>query len=179
MKFLFVGFLLTNCFAKFYLEAGGSTLFSGTFKDEITPQVFDFSGTSLHAKLGAKRMGLMIGMSARQETLDIDRDLYSNNFTSNLFGGFIGYEMPSRVRVYAEYFMDGTGEIEDYGDFNKPSGYAIGFGYRFFRHLSFHVESVTVSYEELTAPSGEVSKLQHDVNYIAVGLSIPLEIGNI
>jgi hypothetical protein len=128
------------------------------------------SGTSYGGRLGYQNFGFQIGLDYLASNMSYD----SNDLKTQEWGGFVGFEFPILVRVYAGYVFSGSGtaEFEDVdGDVNLKGGTGpkIGVGFTLLPFLDINVEYRRISYD-----SKEEGVRTIDSDYSATTLSFSL-----
>jgi hypothetical protein len=143
--------------------------FSGASTDTDTSGI---KGASYGGRLGYQNFGFQLGLDYLSSNMTYGAD--DNKFKTSEFGGFIGYEFPVLLRVYAGYVFSGTGEaIADSTstDFKGGTGPKIGVGLTLLPFLDFNVEYRSITYKEEDLGSGV--NLNVDYNAVMVGFSLP------
>ena len=150
----------------------------GTTKTDNTGfSTEDLNGTSYGGRLGYQNLGFQLGLDYLNSSLNIDDSKFSTLKTSE-WGGFVGFEFPILLRVYAGYIFSATGETQyDAGagkgdlDFQNGSGSKFGIG---FTGLPF----VDINLEYRKGTFGEYkyggTKVEKDTDYSAYMISLSL-----
>jgi hypothetical protein len=128
-------------------------------------------GTSYGGRLGYQNFGFQLGVDYLASNMKIDGDA----FKTSEFGGFVGYEFPILLRVYAGYIFSGTGTLSGDDDDIKlkgGTGPKVGVGFTLLPFLDFNIEYRSIKYEEKEFESG-AALLNLDYNAIMVGFSLP------
>ena len=128
-------------------------------------------GLSYGGRLGYQNLGFQLGLDYLASKMDYDGD----DFTTGEFGGFVGFEFPVLLRVYAGYIFSGTGKVaSDDADikFSGGTGPKFGVGLTLLPFLDFNVEYRSVKYdmEKDVTPGLDVN---FDYSAIMVGFSLP------
>jgi hypothetical protein len=135
----------------------------------------DSTGLSLGGRLGYQNLGLQLGLDYLQSTLSVDDNNYKDlNMTE--FGGFIGFEFPVLLRVYAGYMFSVNGDTKVGGqtvEFTEGSGTKFGLGFTGLPFVDINFEYRKGSfghYDGGVLGSGDI-----DTTYSAymIGLSLP------
>jgi hypothetical protein len=130
-------------------------------------------GTSYGGRLGYQNFGFQLGVDYLASAMETDGD----KFNTSEFGGFVGFEFPILVRVYAGYVFSGTGTLAaDDGDldFKNGTGPKVGIGFTLLPFLDINLEYRSITYEELeTTFSGTPTNLNADYNAVMLGFSLP------
>ncbi len=146
---------------------------SGTATPDTTTA--KLKGTSYGGRLGYQMLGIQIGVDYLASTMTDGGD----KFKTSEFGGFLGYEFPILLRVYAGYIFSGTATLSDKTtstDIKGGSGPKVGIGFTLLPFLDFNIEYRSVTYSQLkdavpTVLSGV--NLDSKYNAIMVGFSLP------
>lgn len=128
-------------------------------------------GTSYGGRLGYQNFGFQLGLDYLASSMELDGD----KFATSEFGGFVGFEFPILIRVYAGYVFSGNGTLEQDDedlDFEKGSGPKIGVGFTLLPFLDINLEYRSIKYEELEVSNG-LGKVDADYNAIMLGFSLP------
>lgn len=131
------------------------------------------NGTSYGGRLGYQNFGFQLGVDYLASSLEVDGD----GFKTSEFGGFVGFEFPILVRVYAGYVFSGTGTLEgDAGEddlkFKNGTGPKIGVGFTLLPFLDINLEYRSIKYEELEISAG-AANVNADYNAVMLGISLP------
>ena len=119
----------------FYLEPFAAMNFNGTYKNNNSSDKGDLTGNLIGAKIGFSQMGFSVGLDGRRFSYKLESESSSVddlNYTGDVFGAFIGYDLPIMLRFWGSYFLGG--ELQDSDNsansIGSPSGYAVGVGYK-------------------------------------------------
>lgn len=148
---------------------------SGTATEEDTQGL---KGTSYGGRLGYQNFGFQIGVDYLASNMTYGSD--ESKMKTSEFGGFVGFEFPVFLRVYAGYVFSGTGTLssddsED-TDLESGSGPKVGIGLTLLPFLDMNIEYRSVTYktnEDALAPSFSGVDIDFDYNAIMVGFSLP------
>ena len=90
-------------------------------------------GPSFGGRLGYQKLGFQLGLDYLHSSLDVDDNAFKENVTSNEWAGFVGFEFPVLLRVYAGYIFAATGESKLTGnqklELSEGSGMKLGVGF--------------------------------------------------
>ncbi len=141
---------------------------SGSGKDK-----WDFTGMSYGGRLGYQQLGFQIGLDYLNSNNNVDHSDW-DSLKGSEWTGFIGYEFPVLLRVYAGYIFSATGEGEYQNtniDLIEGSGTKFGIG---FTGLPF--VDINLEYRSITYGDGKISgtKLGYEQEYDAYMLSFSL-----
>lgn len=137
------------------------------------------NGPAFGGRIGYQNLGFQLGLDYLRSSLDIDNKIFKENASISEFAGFVGFEFPILLRVYAGYIFSATGEVEaDLGMGKKDLEFKDGSGTKFgvgFTGLPF----VDINFEYRKGTFGEwkygSTKGDGDVDYSSfmVGVSLP------
>lgn len=134
-----------------------------TEKDDHT-----LKGTSYGGRLGYQNYGFQLGLDYLASSMSQDGE----SLKTSEFGGFVGFEFPILVRVYAGYVFSGSGDTTvndiDY-DLKGGTGPKLGVGFTLLPFLDINLEYRRISYD--TVKEDGVSL---DADYSATMLSFSL-----
>ncbi len=141
-------------------------------------------GGSVGGRLGYQNLGFQLGVDYLRSNFAVDDDAYKSDFTMSEFAGFIGFEFPILLRVYAGYIFQASaatkyrGDLQDGGgtqtydfEFDKGTGTKLGVG---FTGLPF--VDINLEYRKGTLTDGKLGDYDfEDLDYSAfmVGVSLP------
>ncbi len=131
------------------------------------------SGTSYGGRLGFQNLGFQLGLDYLASNLSVDGD----SLKTSEFGGFVGFEFPILLRVYAGYVFSGEGTLEgDDDDIKLKSGTGpkLGVGFTVLPFLDLNLEYRSIKYEEKDL--GALGKLNADYQAVMFGISLPFTI---
>lgn len=131
------------------------------------------SGTSYGGRLGFQNLGFQLGVDYLASQMTSDGD----DFSTSEFGGFVGFEFPILLRVYAGYVFSGTATAEgDDDDIKLKSGTGpkLGVGFTILPFLDLNIEYRSIKYEEKDL--GALGKLDTDYQAVMFGVSLPFTI---
>jgi hypothetical protein len=101
--------------------------------------------------------------------------LAGDDFNTGEWGGFVGFEFPILIRVYAGYIFSGTADYKtDTIDtsFSGGTGPKFGVGFTILPFLDLNIEYRSVKYEtEKDVPAG--TNIDADYSAVMVGVSLP------
>lgn len=130
------------------------------------------SGGSYGGRLGYQNFGFQLGLDYLASSMSVDGD----KFKTSEFGGFVGFEFPILLRVYAGYVFSGNGTLETNTEdlkFKNGSGPKVGIGFTLLPFLDINLEYRSIKYEELKLTSAPASNINADYNAIMLGFSLP------
>jgi hypothetical protein len=148
------------------------------------------SGPALGARLGFSSLGFMAGIDysvgqfqlKRQTTVLLTTSSTKDDYHSNAFGFFLGYDFPLLLRVWGTYFLSTNYEDQDganKGERFSGSGYGAGIGLKLLPFFSlnlearrFELDSFRVTNDKRSLPSQEIPKPLE----ILLSISLPLHL---
>lgn len=145
----------------------------GSFEGEVTESE-KLSGPSFGGRLGYQKLGFQLGLDYLNSNLDVDNKEYSSLKTSE-WAGFIGFEFPILVRLYAGYIFSATGSTKFEGgdlDLQKGSGTKFGIGFTGLPFVDINFEYRTSTFDEIKF-DGEKSDISTDFNTYMISFSLP------
>jgi Outer membrane protein beta-barrel domain len=138
----------------------------------------DLNGTSYGGRLGYQNLGFQLGLDYLSSGLSVDDNDYKSDFNTTEFAGFVGFEFPILLRVYAGYIFQATGEtdltiasIKNTLEYDQGSGTKLGVG---FTGLPF--VDINFEYRKGKLSNGKWGALEvDDLDYSTymVGISLP------
>lgn len=132
------------------------------------------NGVSYGGRLGYQNLGFQLGLDYLASKMSLDGD----DFNTGEWGGFVGFEFPILIRVYAGYIFSGTGDIKtDTNDVKVSGGTGpkFGVGFTMLPFLDLNIEYRSVKYDQEKDISAGTD-LNLDYNAIMVGISLPFTI---
>jgi hypothetical protein len=141
---------------------------SGSGKDK-----WDFTGMSYGGRLGYQQLGFQLGLDYLNSNNNVDDNDW-DSYTSSEWAGFVGFEFPVLLRVYAGYIFSATGEGE-YSNQNfdliEGSGTKFGVGFTGLPFVDINLEYRSVTYGDAELGG---TKLGYEQTYDAYMLSFSL-----
>lgn len=148
---------------------------TGTLVEEDTQGL---KGASYGGRLGYQNFGFQLGVDYLASSMVYGSD--DNKLTTSEFGGFIGYELPILLRVYAGYIFSGTGTLVsddssvDDLKLKGGSGPKIGVGLTLLPFLDMNIEYRSITYKTNSDIYGNSGlDVDFDYNAIMVAFSLP------
>lgn len=133
------------------------------------------SGRAFGGRLGYQNLGFQLGVDYLNSTIDMDDNDFDDDVKLSEWGGFVGFEFPILLRVYAGYIFSATGETKN-GDGVKTemtdgSGAKFGVGFTGLPFVDINLEYRKGSFSEW-----EVGNVDGDgeVDYSSYMISISL-----
>lgn len=134
----------------------------------------DATGLSMGGRLGYQNLGFQLGLDYLQSSLSVDDNNYKDLNVSE-FGGFVGFEFPVLLRVYAGYMFSVNGETKigtQSVEFSEGNGTKFGVGFTGlpFVDINFEYRKGTFGhYDAGVLGSGDI-----DTTYSAYMISLSL-----
>jgi hypothetical protein len=142
---------------------------------------FSYSTPTIGARAGYQTFGLMFGLDYGMQSGFNVKTTTSNvetkaDYSRNLLGLFVGYELPILLRAWGTYYVSGTLEADnstrEYGDL---SGYSLGVGFTGLPFVSLNAEYRLFDYGETTL-SGATSNSSLSISEILLSVSLPFNL---
>lgn len=141
------------------------------------------TGASLGGRLGYQNFGFQLGVDYLRSTISNDANQFKSDTTVNEFAGFVGFEFPVLLRVYAGYIFAANGEAdynpgsgEDTLKFQNGTGMKAGIGFTGLPFVDINFEYRKGTFGEYKFGSAMAQEV--DTNYSAymIGISLPFVI---
>jgi opacity protein-like surface antigen len=142
------------------------------------------NGTSLGGRVGYQNLGFQLGLDYLRSNLSVDDNDYKEDYVTNEFAAFVGFEFPILLRVYAGYIFAATGETQkDFGgvigkqdiEVSDGTGLKLGVGFTVLPFLDINVEYRKGSFGEIKIGSTK-DDVDTDFSAVMVGVSLPFVI---
>lgn len=148
----------------------------GKFEGDNAIDSEKFTGPAFGGRLGYQNLGFQLGVDYLRSTLNIDDNSFKEDLTASEWAGFVGFEFPVLLRVYAGYIFSAQGETEVAGstklDFNEGSGMKFGVGFTGLPFVDINFEYRKGSFAEYKLGGTKVEE-SIDYNSFMVGISLP------
>lgn len=150
----------------------------GSFESENIDKE-NFTGPSFGGRLGYQNLGLQLGIDYLRSSLSVDDNSYKSDLTTSEWAGFVGFEFPILLRVYAGYIFSGTGETKfndgtsrEKLELKNGTGMKLGVGFTALPFLDINFEYRKGKYDEFKFDG---TKFDEDSDYTAymIGVSLP------
>lgn len=138
------------------------------------------SGTSYGGRLGYQNYGFQLGLDYLASNLNVDDSAYGPLKTSE-WAGFVGFEFPILLRVYAGYIFSATADTKYNAGLGAGkqkialeggSGTKLGVGFTILPFLDINLEYRKVTFDDYKFAGSKVNdKSNYDT--IMLGLSLP------
>jgi len=135
-------------------------------------------GGAWGGRLGYQNYGFQLGLDYLSSSTDMDESKLKNNFKSQDWAAFVGFEFPILVRVYAGYIFSSTGEVNTKSSgkakFKDGTGTKIGIGFTGLPFIDINVEYRRGTYDDVKFGSDKGGK--QDFSATMISLSLPLNL---
>lgn len=141
---------------------------------DIENQDYSGSGAAFGGRLGYQQLGFQLGVDYLRSSIDLDDNDFDKDVTMSEWAGFVGFEFPILLRVYAGYIFSSQGESKSDGTttkFNDGTGTKLGVGFTGLPFVDINFEYRKVKFDEFKA--GPI-KTDADYQTYMVSLSVPL-----
>ncbi len=142
------------------------------------------NGPSVGGRIGYQNLGFQLGLDYLRSNLSVDDNDYKEDLVTSEFAGFVGFEFPILLRVYAGYIFMASAESDiDRGlgagkqsfELNDGKGMKLGVGFTVLPFLDINVEYRKGTYSELKIGSTKTD-VDTDFSAVMVGVSLPFVI---
>lgn len=140
------------------------------------------NGPSLGGRIGYQNLGFQLGLDYLRSNLSVDENDFKEDLVTSEFAGFVGFEFPILLRVYAGYIFMANAEADiDVGagkqsfELNDGKGLKLGVGFTVLPFLDINVEYRKGTYSELKIGSAKTD-VDTDFSAVMVGVSLPFVI---
>lgn len=135
-------------------------------------------GGAWGGRLGYQNYGFQLGLDYLSSSTDMDESDFKNNFKSQDWAAFVGFEFPILVRVYAGYIFSSTGEVNT-KSFGKAklkggTGTKIGIGFTGLPFVDINIEYRRGTYDDVKVGGAKVDDT--DFSATMISLSLPLNL---
>lgn len=132
------------------------------------------NGMSYGGRVGYQNLGFQLGLDYLASNMDAD----GNDFNTNEYAAFVGFEFPILVRAYAAYVFSGNAKAgQDSGSdltLSGGTGPKVGVGLTLLPFLDVNVEYRRIGYD--TVDLGAGFSRDYDYEAVMVGVSLPFTI---
>jgi hypothetical protein len=140
------------------------------------------SGLGYGGRLGYQNLGFQLGLDYLKSSIGPDSNDYKKDLSTSEWAGFVGFEFPILLRVYAGYIFAATGETEYDDGTNKGdlelsdgSGMKFGIGFTGLPFVDINVEYRKGTFGEYKFGGAKVDK-DTDYSSLLLSLSLPFVI---
>lgn len=141
-----------------------------------------FKGSSYGARVGYQNLGFQLGLDYLRSSVELDDNDFKENLDINEFAGFVGFEFPVLIRVYAGYIFSANGETEaNISGTNQTvklsdgTGMKAGLGFTGLPFVDINFEYRKGSFSEYKNAAGK-QNVDTDYEAFMIGVSLPFVI---
>ncbi len=147
------------------------------------------TGPNYGARVGYQTMGFMVGAEYGLSAYGVELDKApagiplgtKDDWAGSYMGAFIGYNLPTLLRIWGSYFLDAVYEDDagaGIGDEISGSGHGLGLGFTGLPFMSLNLEYRAFDLDESAdASSGEtVAITDTTTKEVRLSISFPFEI---
>jgi hypothetical protein len=140
----------------------------------------DYSGPQYGARVGYQNFGFMTGIDYTASSGEVDMKLAgvktTQDFSTNDFGVFVGYNFPILIRVWGTYYFNNTMELKSSNVEYSGNTKELGVGFTALPFLSVNVMYRMVTHDEVKSSTGTASLSDYNYNEIVLGVSLPFNL---
>lgn len=152
--------------------------------DEDRSEDYSGLGGAFGGRLGYQNLGFQIGLDYLHSSIDFSDKTLKKNVSMNEWAGFVGFEFPILLRVYAGYIFSVDGSSKYKADNSSPtqdfdlksgSGAKFGVGFTVLPFLDINLEYRRGTVDEYKIGS---TKYEDDIDYSSymIAISLPFTI---
>lgn len=133
------------------------------------------TGGAFGARLGYQNLGFQLGLDYLNSSINMDDNDFDENVSLSEFAGFVGFEFPILVRVYAGYIFSANGETTKNDatvKVTEGTGTKFGIGFTGLPFIDINLEFRSGKFGSLESDGTEFN---NEVTYqsMMLGLSAP------
>lgn len=135
-------------------------------------------GLGYGGRLGFQSWGLQLGADYLQSSIDMGEDDIKRNVKTKEWAGFVGYEFPILLRVYAGYIFSAKGDTKLAAGkltLEDGTGMKAGVGFTGLPFVDINVEYRRGTFDNQKTGATKSSK-DVDYNSLLLSLSVPLNL---
>jgi hypothetical protein len=132
-------------------------------------------GPSIGGRLGYQNLGFQLGLDYLRSNLDVDDKGFDQDMVMSEFAGFVGFEFPIFLRVYAGYIFSANADSKYQGQklsLTEGTGTKFGVGFTGLPFVDINFEYRKGTFTE-TKMGGTKFDLDTDYSAFMVGISLP------
>lgn len=150
--------------------------------DDFPAQNENYSGGkggAFGGRLGYQNFGFQLGVDYLKSSIDMNTSDFKNNISLSEWAGFVGYEFPLFLRVYAGYIFSTNGSTKNSNsqsvDLSKGTGSKLGLGFTGLPFIDINFEYRTGTINQMSYGGTDYDT---EINYssLMLGLSVPFTI---
>lgn len=137
-------------------------------------------GLGYGGRLGWQRFGLQLGADFFHSSIDMSDNTFKKNLKMDEWAGFVGYEFPVLLRVYAGYIFSANGttraninNVTGNLKLDSGSGYKLGVGFTGLPFLDINLEYRSI---DMDGKFNGTAANNNKFNTLMLGLSLPLNL---
>lgn len=137
------------------------------------------SGPSIGARLGYQNLGFQLGLDYLRSSYSMEDNDFKEDLVSSEIAGFVGFEFPILLRVYAGYIFAGNAETEAEVlgtkvdvEYKDASGMKLGVGFTGLPFVDINFEYRKGEFSEAKFGSDKVDEKTNFSAYM-ISLSLP------
>lgn len=145
-----------------------------------------FTGSSVGGRIGYQNLGFQLGLDYLKSSLKLDDNDYKENVSLDEFAGFVGYEFPILLRVYAGYIFSANGTSKLKADLGSGAqeynlkmkdgtGTKLGVGFTVLPFLDINFEYRNGKFDKTTLGGFETEDKTKYQSFM-IGVSLPFVI---
>lgn len=142
-----------------------------------TKEDYSGSGIGYGGRLGFQKLGFQLGVDYLASSINIDDNDFDSNLDTTEWAGFVGYEFPVFIRVYAGYIFSAIGKYESNTgsdiELSKGSGTKFGIGFTGLPIIDINIEYRSGTFDKFEADGTEASDFSADYRTVFLSLSAP------
>ena len=152
--------------------------------DDDNQNAYSGSGGAFGGRLGYQQLGFQLGVDYLHSSIDFNDKDFKKNVALNEWAGFVGFEFPVLLRVYAGYifsasgstrFKDQNDNIQDM-DLKAGSGAKFGVGFTGLPFLDINLEYRSGSISEYKIGNTTYDNDKIPYSSYLVSISLPLNL---
>lgn len=141
-----------------------------------------FKGSSYGARVGYQNLGFQLGIDYLKSSVELDDNDFKENLSINEFAGFVGFEFPILLRVYAGYIFSANGDTEaNFGGgngvekvkFTDGTGMKAGIGFTGLPFVDINFEYRKGTFGEYKSVTSGKQDVDTDYQAFMIGVSLP------
>ncbi len=133
-------------------------------------------GGAFGGRLGYQNFGFQLGLDYLKSSIDMSTSDIKNNVSLSEWAGFVGYEFPLFLRVYAGYIFSANGSYKNAAsqsvDLSKGTGSKLGVGFTGLPFVDINFEYRTGTLNQMSF-GGTDYDTETKYSSLMLGLSVP------
>ena len=136
-------------------------------------------GGAFGGRLGYQNFGFQLGVDYLNSSIDMNTSDFKTNISLSEWAGFVGYEFPLFLRVYAGYIFSANGSTKkstsESVDLSKGTGSKLGLGFTGLPFIDINFEYRTGTINQMSYGGTDYDT---EIRYssLMLGLSVPFTI---